>query len=193
MVPAILALAAALVTASTATAATLGIPTRSAPVITGVGVAFNDPLLGFDLLGDGAASSTAPAAATDLLVALPFADLAPAPGGALFVTRSGGQSFLAGDLTKVGFEVNPTGSDKLELLFGKLGGDAAGAFRPLALMSLIGEFGGDPLGAGFGSFADPVAVQVSVASAIPLPASLLLLLSGLCGLSVIRLTRRQIG
>ena len=131
------------------------------PVISGVGVAFHDPVLGFDLLGDGAASSTAPAAATDLLVTVPFADLTPAPGGALFVTRSGGHSFLSGDLAKVGFEVNPTGSDKLELLFGKLNGDAAGAVQPLALLSLTGEFGDDPLGAGFGSFADPVEVQVS--------------------------------
>jgi hypothetical protein len=122
---------------------------------------------------------------------MPFADLAPAPVGALFVTKPGGQSFLSGDLTKVGFQVNPAGADKLELLFGKLDGDAAGAFQPLALMSLVGEFGDDPLGAGFGSFGHPVDVQVSLLSAIPLPASLLMLLSGIGGLSVIRLRRRR--
>ena len=61
---------------------------------------------------------------------------------------------------------------------------------PLALLSLIGEFGSDPLGAGFGSFADPVDVQVSVLSAIPLPASLLMLLLGLGGLLGCRLTRK---
>jgi hypothetical protein len=190
MAPAILVLTAALLSASGATAATLGVPTRSAPIISGIGFAFHDPLLGFDLLGDGAASSTSPAAATDLLVTVPFADLSSAPGGALFATQSDGQSFLSGDLTTVGYEVNPLGSDKIEFLFGKLDGDAADAFGPLALMSLIGEFGSDPLGAGFGSFADPVDVQVSVQSAIPLPASLLMLLLGLGGLLGCRLTRK---
>ena len=87
--------------------------------------------------------------------------------------------------------MDPLGADKIELLFGKLDGASAGAFQPLARMSLVGEFGDDPLGAGFGSFADPVAVQVSELSAIPLPASLLLLLSGLGGLSAIRLMCRQ--
>ena len=87
--------------------------------------------------------------------------------------------------------MNPGGTDKIELLFGHLDGASAGAFRPLALMSLIGEFGDDPLGAGFGSFAHPVDVEVSLLSAIPLPASLLLLLSGIGGLSALRLTRRR--
>jgi hypothetical protein len=189
MVPAFL-LAAALAAAATgATAATLGIPTRAAPILSGVGVAFHDPLLGFDLLGDGAASSTAPAAATGLLVTVPFADLGPAPNGALFVTE-GGEPFLSGDLAKVGFEIDPIGADKIELLFGNLDGASAGAFRPLALMSLVGEFGDDPLGAGFGSFADPVDVDVAVLSAIPLPASLPMLILGVGGLLGFRLTRK---
>jgi hypothetical protein len=191
MLPAILLLAATLAAATGAAAATLGIPTRPAPVLSGVGVAFHDPALGFDLLGDGAASSTAPAAATGLLVAVPFADLGPAPSGALFVTEAG-QSFLSGDLAGVGVEVDPIGADRIELLFGHLDGAAADAFRPLALLSLVGEFGDDPLGAGFGSFADPVDVQISVLSAIPLPATLLLLLSGIGGLSVLRLARSQV-
>ena len=80
--PAIFALTAALITTATAaSAATLGIPTRDAPIMSGVGVAFHDPLLGFDLLGDGAASSTAPATATDLLFTVPFAEVASGPSG----------------------------------------------------------------------------------------------------------------
>ena len=193
MRPAILPLTAALLAAAVAgpaAAATLGIPTRGAPVISGAGVAFHDPLLGFDLLGDGHAASTSPALASDLLVTVPFADLAPTPKGALFVTTGSGQSFLSGDLTKVGFEVNPIGADKIELLFGKLDGASAGAFQPLALLSLIGEFGDDPIGTGFGSFDHPVDVNVSVLSAIPLPASLLMLLLAVGGLCACRLARR---
>src|SRR5262245_42766671 len=112
MVPAFLLLTTLVAAATGASAATLGIPTRNAPVISGAGVAFHDPLLGLDLLGDGLATSTAPAAATGLSVTVPFADLAPASSGALFVTKGGG-SFLSGDLTKVGFEVDPAGSDKI--------------------------------------------------------------------------------
>ena len=168
---------ALLAAAGPAFAATLGVPTRGAPVVSGRGTAFLDPLLGFDLFGDGAASSTAPAAAADLLVTVPFADLAT-PKGALFVTSSGGQPFLSGDLARVGVATDPAGADRIELLFGKLDGGAAGAFRPFALLAITGEFGDDPL-AGFASFEHPADVDLSVASAIPLPASLLTLLLGL--------------
>ena len=44
-------LLAAAAAAGPAVAATLGIPTRPGPVISGVGTAFHDRLLGFDLLG----------------------------------------------------------------------------------------------------------------------------------------------
>ena len=152
------------------------------PVISGSGTAFHDPLLGFDLLGDGAASSIAPAPADALLVTVPFADLAPKPTGALFVTeRAGGASFLSGDLSKVGSRVDPTGTDAIEFLFGNVDGSASSGFKPAAFLTLTGEFGADPIGAGFGSFDAPVDVEFSV-SAIPLPASLPALLAGLAGL-----------
>ena len=191
MRPTTLALTLALLAAAAgpAVAATLGVPTRGAPVISGHGTAFLDPLLGFDLLGDGAASSTDPAAATDLLVTVPFADLA-APRGALFVTSAGGQPFLSGDLARVGIATNPAGADRIELLFGDLDGGAAGAFRPLALLAVTGEFGADPLG-GFASFEHPADVEMSVAAAIPLPASLVTLLLGIGALWLPRVTRAR--
>jgi len=190
--PTILTLSAFLLAtaAGPAATATLGVTFRDAPVISGAGTAFHDPLLGFDLLGDGAASSTPPAAAADLLVTVPFADLT-APQGALFVSTGTGASFLSGDLTKVGYTVDPAGDDTIELLFGNLDGASANAFRPLALLALAGEFGEDPVGAGFGSFANPVDVDFSVA-AVPLPASLPLLFGGIGCLYVVHATRRRI-
>ena len=111
MRPAILPLAAVLLAAVSgpAAAATLGIPTRGAPIASGAGTAFHDPVLGFDLLGDGAASSTSPALATGLLVTVPFADVASTPKGALFVTTGTGQSFLSGDLDEGRLRSEPPG------------------------------------------------------------------------------------
>jgi hypothetical protein len=40
--------------------------------------------------------------------------------------------------------------------FGKLNGASADAFRPLAMLSLVGEFGDGPIGTGVGSVAGPV-------------------------------------
>jgi hypothetical protein len=82
------------------------------------------------------------------------------PTGALFATTPLGESFLSGDLDKVGFATNPTGADRIEMLFRDLDGTAAGSFRPFARLALTGEFGVDPLGVGFGSFADPVEVEI---------------------------------
>jgi hypothetical protein len=159
-----------------AAAATLGLPTRDAPVISGAGTAFHDPSLGFNLLGDGLASSTPPALGTGLLVTVPFAQLAPSPAGALFVTDSGtGTNFLSGNLSRVGYSVNSGGSDVIELLFDGMDGSASKAFLPAALLRLTGEFGNDPIEAGFGSFTKPVDVEYTVA-AVPVPTSLPLLL-----------------
>jgi hypothetical protein len=189
-----LAIGAGLLTAAAAgpaLAATLGFPIRPAPVISGVGAAFHDPLLGFDLLGNGLATSTAPAPADNLLVAVPFADLGPTPNGALFATQGGtGLSFLSGDLWQVSYTVDPGGDDTLKLLFRNLDGAAASASLPLAILSMTGEFGDDPIGAGFGSFAAPVEVDFAVSSAVPVPAGLPMLLSGLAGLFALRSLRR---
>ena len=122
----------------------------------------------------------------------PFADLAPTPTGALFVTQGGtGASFLSGDLWRVGYVIDPGGDDTLELWFRDLDGAAASAFLPFALVSVTGEFGDDPIGAGFGAFAEPVEVGFTVLSAIPLPAALPMLLSGLAGLFALRRSRRS--
>jgi hypothetical protein len=162
--------------------------TVGAPVISGSGTAFHDPSLGFDLVGDGVAASTGSAPADGLLVTVPFADLAPAPAGALFVTDAGA-SFLSGDLARVGSPIDPAGADTLELVFGNLDGSASSSFRPAALLSLTGEFGADPIRAGFGSVAAPVDVRFSIAP-VPLPPSLWVLLTGLAGLLALRQARR---
>ena len=161
-------------------------------MISGTGTAFHDPVLGFDLLGDGAATSTSPALADGLLVTVPFANLGPAPGGALFVTQGGsGASFLSGDLAQVGLKLDPAGLDRIELLFRDLNGSSAAAFGPFALLALSGEFGADPAGAGFGSLADPVKVDFTVSAAVPLPATLPALLAGIAGLFVLRRVRAK--
>ena len=85
----------------------------------------------------------------------------------------------------------PAGPDRIELLFGNLGGSSAAAFGPFALLALSGEFGADPVGAGFGSFSDPVDVGFTVSAAVPLPASLLGLLAGIGGLIFLGRTRSK--
>lgn len=164
-------------------AATLGLQTLAAPVIAGTGQAFGDPLLGLDLLGDGAAASSAPAPGVGLSVVLPFAD--PLAGlGALFVTHADGADFLSGDLTAAGFVDGAAGADVIELLFENLSGSAAAAFGWGALLEMSGEFGEDPFGAGFAAFQAPLTVAFTIAPAkevgiVPLPATAPLLLAGL--------------
>jgi hypothetical protein len=184
--------ALATMSAGGASAASLGLAVAAGPLISGQGDAFHDPLgLGFDLLGaPGGASSSAPAVAIDLDVFVPsaFLDLSgPFFGGALFVRRPDFSDFLSGDLVDVGFVTSDQEfTDTIELLFGNLGGSAAGAFGTRVLLTLFGEFGmegDDPIVNGFASFDDPAFVSFTIApiAAIPLPATAPLLLTALVG------------
>lgn len=182
--------------AAPASAVSLGLTTTDAPVISGAADASND-FLGLSLFGDGAAVSTAPEAATGLLLNVAGADLG-APSGAFTVTGPiSGASFLEGDLLDFGVITDEENSDTLELLFGDLGGSAAVSFGDQVLLELFGEFGDDPIRVGFGGFAGPVSATFTISgvqstTVIPAPASLPLIITGVVALAAVRRRRNAV-
>ena len=155
-----LALALALLIAAAAgpAAATRGVPTRGAPVISGPGAAFHDP------------SSVSTSSATLRRLDLPGRGDRPpghgalrrsgcaAEGGALRDLR-GRSAVPPGRPQARRVRDQPRGADQIELLFGDLDGAAAVAFRPLALR-VAGEFGDDPQARASASFENPVDVEI---------------------------------
>ena len=89
-------------------------------------------------------------------------------------TQGGPVSFLIADTLLDFAALTRTGvnNDRIELLFGGVTGPASAAFGPRVLLALVGEFGPDPLGAGFGSaLGGGVAIEATLSSVVPLPGS----------------------
>lgn len=185
-----LGMALAVLAPPVADAATLGFTSRS-PSLT-VGEATLD-FLRFGAEGDlstfgdavDAAEGISPAGVAELSfgVGFPLADPTDATGGFDVVDADG--LFLDGTLSQVGFE-----EGVIELLFADLGGPAADAFGPAALATVVftGPLGPDP----FAALADDATYEarITLASAVPLPASALLLLASTGLLGAVARSRR---
>ena len=179
--------------ASLVNAATLGLDTE-APIAE-ASFAFVD-YLDFDPDGD-LSSFGAEVDYTDGLSLTGFAEIGFGVGFSLAdpeADASGGFDLtddtgivLTGDLEAVGFF-----DDTIELLFGSLAGNGAGAFGDQVLATIIFD---DPLGPNpFAAFLDGESYVASISlenvrqapSAVPLPAGATLLVSGMLGLVVAR-------
>lgn len=178
--------------ASSAESATLGLPIKPNPEITGTGSASNFPgLFGFNFSAAGGTSS-APATAANLSISL-TADITEngmfAGFGALNVGSTPDGLFLGGLLSDVGFEIDPLGNDTLEFLFGDLTGGAASEFGPRALAVVTGEFGSsipDLFASGF----DSASADIRINAVIPLPAALPLFATSFVLLGAVSARRR---
>ena len=162
--------------AQVASAASLGLTTNPAPIITGSGTAVNRDLGAWTLVVDGSAAEVPAQVPPVSLTLTAFGDITTLQTASLFVYDDLSSLVLGGDLVNVGFVVDPLGDDTLELLFGSLVGSGTGSFGPQVLLTVTGELGDDPINTGFGSFFSPVAVQFTLAtvttSQVPLPAGL---------------------
>jgi hypothetical protein len=190
------ALLAGAVLAAPASAASLGLTIDPTISISGSAQAENDPsFIGFNvtstggLAGAGFGGDPAP-------LDLSLFDFAagPVPGGAEFAVSDVAPVLTSAALiaTAASSDAAVDGDDVIELLFGSLGGSAAGAFGERALVTLVGEFGEDPFGIGFAF--TPVAFSanpVTTPAPIPLPAGLPLILTGLGALGALRLAGRR--
>lgn len=180
-----LLLAAALFATSafSSQAATLGLDTDPTIAIQDSFVdVSNDPFFGLTVSGFGPSTSTGLAGAGDGLFVSVF-------GTDLDVFGFFGPSELTGTLSDTGFVSSPyTGADTLELLFDITGGTLASSFGDFALMTIVGEFGSDPFGAGFAPTFGSLTLNpvTSAVAPVPLPAALPMLVAGLGGLVAIR-------
>ncbi len=182
----------------TVTAASLGLTTQS-PTLGSSSVLVDylefgtdGVLLSFDSEIDSSSGVT-PVGFTDLAFDASFPLLTPTSGATGFfdIFDNGGQflgdQFLGGDLLAVGFT-----EDVIELQFGNLFGPAVGSFGSsvLALVTFDDPLGPNP----FNSFVDGdsyfASVSISnVASVVPEPNVLAILLIGLFGISFYRRNR----
>lgn len=117
----------------------------------------------------------------DFVAGFSLADPTTGLSGFLDVSDENGQ-FLVGDLQAIGFT-----EDIVELEFGNLTGAGAGSFglSVLALIAFDDSLGSNPFAAFNDGDALTASVSISNISAIPLPAGLPLLLSGLIGLGFV--------
>lgn len=185
--------AAVMFGASSATSATLGLPVLPAPEISGSGNAVNDLGVigfGFDFLAEDAVS-TAPATASGLDVRI-IGLLGLSPAALNVGPDQGGQLFLGGSQSDLGFEFSSTDQDTIEILFSGLTGSAASSFGSSVLAVITGEFGNDEtvlFDTGFGSTQASIVINPVDTAVIPLPATLPLLASAL--LSAFAISRRR--
>lgn len=202
-IAAILAMTVAMTLTNGAQATTLGLTTEPDPAIVAAGdVAFIPGLIDFTFTSLTGTSS-APAAASDLVVGLTVdidgAGALGPTGGVLNVFDVGGL-FLAGTASAVGFEIDSAGPDTIEFLFDDTSGAAADAFGPSVLAIASGEFGVSPDGSFVteGFFAT-TSLEIrgladtggGIPMPMPAPASLPILLLGLATLAVGARRRRR--
>jgi len=189
--------AAWLISASPGLAASLGLETKPAPILTVDGDFTSLPGIFAAFDGTGGTSS-GPAAATDLFVG--FSGSFDNFGNAGAFTLNAGPGlfnptpFLAATSSDFGFVFSDTGADTLEFLLQSVTGNQAGAYGTNLLATLTGEFGTEASffasGTGFGSVT--ATLTVAPVSPIPLPASGMILLASRAALFALRRRRNAL-
>lgn len=108
-------------------------------------------------------------------------DLGITPLGGELSISDAAETWLTGDLASVRYTEDSAGNDTIHLLFSGITGKAAGEFGNRAVATIVGEFGADPFGmSAMLSSGVQGSVTVEGAAVIPLPASGLFLLAGIC-------------
>ena len=176
------AFAAALFAQSAEASSILGITELSSPEVSGE----FDMTNFFGFFGSGVASNSSALTAFDGSLSVSMtSDVASDlsfTSGALSVTDDDG-AWLSGNLANVATVSDPAGEDTVEMLFDGLSGPAAAEFGNFAIATLTGEFGASPFGPGspmstFGVSGE-FQINAAMATPIPTPAALPLLVAGL--------------
>ncbi|MEM1344490.1 MAG: hypothetical protein AAGI34_07895 [Pseudomonadota bacterium] len=176
-----------------AQAAVLAVETDP-PVIVAAGTALNLPgVLDFNLEAEGPGLAALMLGDLSVAIVAEVFDETTAGPGALSVFAGGTAVVLSDRLDAFAADLNG-GGDRFDFLFSDVSGVLDDVFADGLVATVVGDFGPDPFGIGFGVFAPtPVSVTLSpvVAPApIPLPPSVLLLVSGLSGVLLLHRRRR---